>query len=218
MTRQWAVECCQRFFSIDADTRAALTRHNGGDAIKSLWRDSPETFYESPLQILRQEIFHATFDGKCYQHPGFWLAIHASDIVLDVGCGTSEVARAPWIARGNQYHGVEPSNACRDYTDDKFQETWWYSTSPTLAHAPRNVGGLVCLDVLEHVPDPLAFQQSMWDHLDVGGHALLRFDSVYPHPGHLLESIEQLPAWWSWLKAHANIIEVETYVWAQKTC
>jgi SAM-dependent methyltransferase len=212
-TRYWAVERCKAFFGLTDEDARRLHGDAGLLVIRHLWDTlAPAAFYAHPWVILRQEIWHAAQDHRRYQHAGFWPALQGG-VLLDVGCGTAELARLPWILRDQAYIGVEPSPACRAYLVDKYAGAR-VDIRPALPAGP--VDGLLCVDVLEHVPDPLTLMAAMWQRLRLGGHALLRFDDAYPHPGHLEEAIAQIPAWWEWLRAHGELVELETFLWVKK--
>ena len=199
MTKTWAIEQCIQFFGLSTQDASLAYGQAGRDYLLKLWQQFPDTFYENPLSILRQEWFH-TFSGL-YRHEGFWAALPIYGTVLDYGCGTAELARFPWIVQHRQITLVEESQACRSYLAQKYP---WQSYPHVRVYAPSGswhqrprFDGLVCTDVFEHVPDPLTLQETLWSALRPGGYALLKFENAYPHAGHLQESIAQLPAWWA---------------------
>ena len=216
MTRDWAVRFCKRYFHLSDADEWLVKGPTGKDALMALWQENPGAYYESPLQLLRQEWFHAVRDA--YPHLGFWAALPKGALVLDYGCGTAEVARLPWITRGGAIVLVDASPQCLGYLEEKYDA---YS----LAHIRSGVGAweslgpfdaLICTDVFEHIPNPLDMQVKLWSLLKPGGHALLKFENAYPHPGHLADAIAQIPAWWDWVKCETQPIEMETYLWAMK--
>ncbi len=216
MTRGWAIRQCLAHFGLMDEHVELIAGPEGRTRLLHFWQEQPGTYYEHPLPLLRQEWYHAANAG--YVHGGFWAALPPGGLVLDYGCGTAEVARLPWIARGGAIILVEASVACLDYLKAK------YAGYPSVqirsgVGAWERLGpfdGLICTDVMEHVPHPLDVQQKLWSLLKPGGQALLKFESAYPHPGHLQESIAELPAWWEWVKKATQVIEVERFVWTRK--
>lgn len=219
MTRRWAIDACKQFFALTDDDEVSIRGQQGKELLMQLWECDPGRFYEQPLQLLRQEWYHAA--DERYLSGGFWAALKADALVLDYGCGTGEVARLPWIGMGRRIHLADESAACVAYLRAKYAGyphlTICHATAIRLSVAPdESYDAVVCTDVFEHLLHPLRLLRDLWRVLKPGGHALLSFATIYPHPGHLAESIAQLPDWWDWLKARANIVEVETYLWAQK--
>ena len=215
VTRRWAIDACKTFFHLTDTDEQTIAGVEGTQRLQLLWKSHPDTFYEHPLQILRQEWFHAI--KTWYRHDGFWLPLPPHARVLDYGCGTGEVARLPWIFRGGHLDAVEHSTACRAYLQQKYCK-WSVTvlkTMPTL-EGDSLYDAIICTDVLEHLPDPLAIQQHLWEYLKPKGYALLKFATEWPHPGHLREAIAQREKWKDWLRNHADIIENDTYCWCQK--
>ena len=218
--RDWAIEQCLAFFSLTQGDMEFIRSAHGVEWLMERYAANPATFYEEPLSILRQEIYHAQYSGA-YHHPGFWLTVPPGGVVLDYGCGTAEVPRCPWILRGGEYVGVETSSACLRYLRQKYRQgNVLFLNGPEALCPDTGDGllcdGLLCLDVLEHVSEPLALTAMLWDTLKVRGHALWRFSDAYPHPGHLRESIVQIPAWFEWLSKRSTIIEMDTFLWTMK--
>jgi SAM-dependent methyltransferase len=216
-TRRWAIDQCKQFFGLtDADERL-VAGERGADLLLRDWESNPAGHYDNPLQILRQEWWHASVADQAYWSPGFWAALPSWGLVLDWGCGTAELARLPWILRGGVYIGVDVSAPSLAYCQAK------YAGHVALFGRPGSVvdddafyDGIVCVDVLEHVPNPLEVQAHLWRQLKPGGHMLLKFDDAVPHAGHLEASVAQIPAWWHWLKDRAEIIELEALLWVRK--
>lgn len=220
MTRYWAVDQCKAFFGLSDDQERLVAGARGLAVMGELYDTvGPDAFYDHPLQILRQEYYHAQQDHLNYQHPGFWQAITPGGVVLDVGCGTAELGRLPWILPGHSYVGVESSKQVRQYVREKYRMASGFVVYPTLGAARRDypvADALVCTDFFEHITQPVHALAAMWELLKPGGVALMRFDDSLPHPGHLPEAVVQIPEWWAWLQAHAEIVELETYLWLEK--
>ena len=64
--------------------------------------------------------------------------------------------------------------------------------------------------------NPLEVQFRLWELLKPGGQALLKFETAYPHAGHLKEAIMWFPEWARWLRSATDIIETGTYAWCRK--
>ena len=218
MRRRWAIEQCRQFFGLSEADERLIRGHEGRSLCLQRWRQDPATFDDDPLTLLRQEWFHAA--DLRYKHPGFFAVLPPVAVILDYGCGTGEVARLPWIARHERIVLVDHAPRLEAYLYAKYawargvricdvQDPAWAAFGP--------YDGLICTDMFEHIVNPLEVQAGLWGLLKPGGHALLKFEDAYPHAGHLAESIAQLPAWWTWVQAHAEIIEVDTYIWARKT-
>ena len=215
-TRYWAIEQCCAYFGLDQRDISRVAGDGGTASLLDLWETIGLAFYEHPDQILRQECWHAS--RQWYEHPGFWLALPQDGLLLDYGCGTAELARLPWIFRGGRATCVDCSKMLGGYLATKYMAFpgVQFLQNDVFAWEPDSVDGLICTDVLEHVEEPLHLQQQLWKVLKPGGHALLRFETLYPHPGHLASAIAQFPDWVHWLKSEADIIEVESYAWVKK--
>lgn len=79
--------------------------------------------------------------------------------VLDVGCGSGKLVRY-LRRRGSDAYGVEPAESLFEHF--LAREPWFFRD---LASARDAIGGsarlVLAIDVLEHVPDPVAFLQSV---------------------------------------------------------
>lgn len=216
LTRDAGIRACQEFFALSDAEVDAVCGAEGRWRLLELWQTvPPTTFYEDPRTLVRQEWYHAA--STSYRHDGFWVALDAAAQLLDYGCGVGAVARMPWIMRGGAITLVETSEVCTRYLHHLYDGYANVRICTPETMPATLVDAVICTDVLEHVPDPLVVQQMLWDHLRPGGHALLKFEQAFPHPGHLADSIAQIPAWWQWLDAQAaEIIEMETFVWVRK--
>lgn len=217
LTRRWGLEQCRQYFQLGDAEEAWIRGPEGSKHLMALYEDDPDGFDEHPLTLLRQEWWHAY--AATYTHPGFWAAIAPGSVVVDYGCGVGAVT-LPWLVRQQGTTVlVDTSAAVRAYVQAKFQP-WGavlvQSVDAFFVHQPCLYDALVCVDVLEHLPNPMAVQQALWDRLRPGGHALLKLETVWPHPGHRYEAVTQFPAWKAWIEAHTEIIEIETYAWVRK--
>lgn len=215
MPRRWGIDHCRAFFGLTDAQEAWIAGHEGRRRMLAVWEAHPAAYDDDPLTLLRQEWWHAYTEW--YRHPGFWDAVGPGGVVCDYGCGVGAVT-LPWIARGEMALLVDQSPAVLAYLRHKLApwgEALIQDCATFWAHNFR-YDALVCVDVLEHLPNPLEVQQQLWDRLKPGGHALLKMESAYPHAGHLEASVAQFPAWVQWIKDHTDIVEIETYVWCRK--
>lgn len=214
VTRRWAIDQCLAYFGLNDTNFASIGGARGREFLMALWEKDPAVFYEHPLQILRQEWFHGA--NAEYPCPGFWIALAPTAVVLDYGCGTAEVARLPWICRGGAIDCYETSHLCRGYLHTKYRDYPQVRILNPQAPLDTTYDALICTDVLEHLPDPLDTTKRLWALLKPGGHALLHFEIMFPHPGHLYKSILHYAEWKAWINAEAEIIEQERYLWVRK--
>jgi len=215
MRKSWAVEQCLDYFRLSREDAQFIASREGAQHLAALYDADPATFYDHPLQILRQEVWHQVSYASFFEQYGFWRAIPHHGTILDFGCGTAETARLPWITIDREYCGVETSQTVQAYDRYKYRDYQRFYTVSTLDDAPL-ADGLICTDCFEHVPDPIGLTAQLWEYLRPGGHALLRFSDAYPHPGHLQESIAQIPDWFQWITGHGVIVELGTFLWIQK--
>ena len=211
---QGMYDCCE-FFGLQRDCMDLVAGHNGLQVMCGLWEHDPAAFYENPLQLLRQEWAHTQ---PRYLHPGFYPSTSPGGM-LDYGCGVGALT-FPWARLGHGVTWVEHSEAALSYLRWKAQRYGLHNVRILSAddHA-EYIGcytGIVCVDVLEHVEDPLRLQANIWKWLKIGGHALLKLEECYPHPGHLQESCAKLHEWSAWVAKRAKLVELDTYVWVVK--
>lgn len=220
LTRRWGLEQCRAFFGLGNAAEAEIAGDAGRHRLMALWTADPSGYDAHPLTILRQEWWHA-YHGH-YEHPGFWGALESGNVVVDYGCGVGAVT-LPWIARGEMAVLVDSSATVREYLQHKYRpwrevlvqtpEQFW---AKSLDFRGVRYDALICTDVLEHLKDPLGLQRLLWTRLKSDGHALLKMEKAYPHPGHLAESVALTPQWLQWLRAETEIVEIETYAWVRK--
>ena len=155
---------------------------------------------------MRQEWFHSVV-GDCRPIAPFVRLVPPGSRIVDYGCGTAEWLRRAWIDRGGKTVLVDQAGPLQAYLHSKYPllrgeiltAADWQQRGPATT-------ALVCLDVLEHVPAPLQLLAQLWDTLPPGGIAALWFDPSDPHPGHLPESIAQLPQYWEFLHRHGDVL------------
>lgn len=126
-----------------------------------------------------------------------------AETAIDIGCGTGHEVRALRDAGVRSVFGVEPNDKQRiDMLAGGLTEI--YSTIEDLPPFTIEQADLiVCLDVLEHVPDPDAFLESWCKRARIGATLIERtmvWDTTTPlhrnqgwHPGRMLDA-------WGWRK------------------
>ena len=206
----FAIRCALDYFGLPDSAVDEIRGAKGRALLMRLWAERGEGLYQEPLYFLRQEWFHANCPLLAVQR--FCACVPKNALLLDFGCGTAEALREPWIDQGRRTLLYDLPGPLQGYLQCKYRG-YKGAGSRLRAHRveyldPHNpwsgrldwggVDALMCLDVLEHVPEPLALVQRLWDCLTPGGQALILFDQSYPHPGHLKESIAQYPAYESW--------------------
>lgn len=215
LTRRFGIECCKKFFGLGMAEEYFVAGEAGGQRLFALWEDNPATYYANPLHLLRQEWWHAYKDF--YRHPGFWWQFEKGSVIAEYGAGVGAVS-LPGIMQGLTVELIDIPGCAIDYLRWKFArcpnvrvltcEEWWGTQSC--------VDGLVCVDVLEHIPDPMPVQERLWARLTAPGHALLKLEPSYPHEGHLEASCAQAETWQQWIADTTDIVEIGTYYWVRK--
>lgn len=92
--------------------------------------------------------------------------------VLEIGSGQGNLLRAAARA-GATVTGIEPSPAARLARERTPGATVLEADPATVALQPRGYDVCVAADVIEHVPDPVAFLRRIHDALEPGGELIL---------------------------------------------
>lgn len=215
MTRRWGLECCKRFFGFTATDEAYVAGDDGATRLLARWQAEGEAYYQQPLHLLRQEWWHATTDQ--YAHPGFWWACAPGSRIVEYGAGVGAVS-LPGIMAGLPITLVDLPGCTLDYLRWKFArcENVQVRTTQEWEADQTLWDGLVCVDVLEHVPAPLSLQAQLWERLLPRGQALLHLDPAFPHEGHLEASAGAYAEWLLWLSEETEVLEIERYAWVRK--
>lgn len=197
----WAVQFAQDYFRLSDAAVMALYGTVGKRLMSALWDTMGTALYHDPRYAVRQEIFQTMTPLRSC--PLFFQSLPSHATVLDVGAGTAELERRQWIDRGGRTILMDLPGPNQRYTAAKYQDC---AVTLTDRIPQSRVEGLICVDVLEHLVDPMAFLEASWACLKPGGRALLWFDGSLPHPGHLPEAVAQRPLYDKWLLTHTNVI------------
>jgi len=193
----WALWYVRRYFGIDEDEDVSLPR------MREMWEVLGQRMYMEPLNAVRQEWFHCVTPP--YRMVPLFFESEKDLTLLDFGCGTAEFERKRWVDLGRPTTLIDLDGPNFGYLKDKF----FHLTSVTYGHSldlveDESMDRVVCVDVFEHVPDPIGMAKAVWAKLKPGGQALLWFDPSYPHPGHLKDSIAQRPRYKEWLRRNTQ--------------
>jgi len=205
----WAVGFALDYWGVSpSELHTCIAGIAGRRWLQHAWDHStPKAFYRHPYQMIRQEWFHSAYPGF-RDVDTFLQCVPRDATILDYGCGTAEWLRRRWLDQGRKALLVDMAGPLQPYLSAKYptrsEAIWtvdeWQQRRPATT-------ALVCLDVLEHVPEPLSTLTRLWDTLQPGGIAALWFDHSWPHPGHLRASIAQLPQYWDWLYTHGDVVQ-----------
>lgn len=118
--------------------------------------------------------------------------------VVDIGCGRGDLLHMICTAGGNRGFGFDPSfkgqidsdiGSAVTISKEYFTERQGHSLKPAL---------VCCRHVLEHVPDPVAFLQTMRQAIDAGQKPVLYLE--VPNGEHLLHSLSL----WDYIYEHVS--------------
>ena len=211
----WAIRFALDYFGLADSAVAEIANRKGRDSLLEAWRRSGAGIYHMPEFVLRQEWFHGLFRETHRLMPEEFFDAIGHGTILDWGCGTAEAERLAWIDRGGETILADLPGPNFKYTRDKYEgfNARCFPLSFDLIDRPD---GLICIDVLEHVERPLEVARALWDRLKPGGFALFLFEHAFPHPGHILASIRQIPAFERWLRKSAIIHSQEFFDFVEK--
>ncbi len=123
-------------------------------------------FYRlSKMQAPDLEAWHATPERQAWTAELVKVAQEIKPaFVVDIGCGLGHDLKALHAAYPDaDLLGVEPNDAQRGALEE------WFSCTATVTDAPiEHADLLVCIDLLEHVPDPEAFLGSIAQRAPLG--------------------------------------------------
>lgn len=182
-----SVEFCQDYFGFSDDELGLIQGRSGVKFLTDLFERGE--LYESRYNILRQELYWAAGDARCTT--AFLADFPDCASLLDYGCGAAPYMQK-FIDAGHQIYLYEPSDVARGYIAEKHKADDEVFICEALRDvARRRYDRIMCLDVLEHVGDPRDLADELVGYLAPDGELLIYFSTRYPHPGHLLEAIEQ---------------------------
>ena len=180
--------------------------------------------YESSLYLLREELYR-THGELAMAHAAvateFFASLPLHGVVLDYGCGTAEYGRMHWYDTGGRVHFGDASQLLKWYLESKYagySELIYIDVmEEDLSGYAGFYNGILCLDVLEHLPNPMVITENLHWLLKPSGQALFFFCAQRNISGHLDESIDQYPEWLNWMHDHFTIVkEVHGLLWVQK--
>lgn len=195
------IETCKRFFGFDDKDVEKISGAQGYRFLTYLWEAGQ--LYESGWNILRQE---------CWQHSNMsnmqgYMSRHyvPGKHILDIGCGAAEYLRKQILA-GERVCLYDTSERVIDYLRYK----WGNFSNVEIYKSLGGVYGIdvwICLDVLEHIRDPLNATCGFMAATKPVSDAFIYFNRQWPHPGHLLESIDAYEKWYDLIRDHFDVIE-----------
>lgn len=213
---EWAVRFCQGYFEFREEVVLAMASRAGVEILRHLWMDFGEKVYESCLYLLREELYRSSHAFAMSQRmPAFFAALPVDGVILDYGCGTAEYARSEWYDRGRRGDLFDIGRLVYDYLEAKYKG---FDNLVMIKEIGENqYDGIICLDVFEHLPNPIDVTADLVKVLKPGGQALFFFCPVEGICGHLPSSIAQLPEWEKWVFDHLSLIEAKNgLLWVEK--
>lgn len=203
----WAVQFCAEYFGYSPDLVGFMSSKAGSDALFALWQDIRYQIYETGLYLLREECyrsFHPVAESdRC---PEFFEGLNLeSDLILDYGGGTGEYARRDWYDKGGSADFFEVSTMANEYRLAKF--TGFGNLEDVVNVRPGKYDAIICMDVLEHLINPIEVTHEIYDGLRSGGQLLVKFATGLGIAGHLEESIALAPEWLDYVRAHFGLVK-----------
>jgi hypothetical protein len=161
---------------IDAPSRTvALTPEEARSALAAEWAsrapvtedDITEFYRESEHLAADLDAFHSDPTRQSWTRAIVYLAqTQGIRSVVDIGCGAGHDLRAlaDVFAMGADLFGVEPNDSLREQV-----AAAGFPTAPSVEYAPIETADmLVCIDVLEHIPDPESWLTAIAQRAPIG--------------------------------------------------
>lgn len=202
-SHSWPTEYALSYFGLPSNEAQAISGPAGIVKMRELWQALGDDLYHHPLFALRQEWFHTSPLTKRRLPKEI---TSCTGTLLDYGCGTAEFVRADWIDQGKDAYLMDLPGPNFDYTKAKMANTRAKFCAVNGEMPNKKFDVVVCLDVLEHVRNPMALLKDLWGRLKTGGYALLWFDASRGHPGHLDDAIDQRPEYERWVRSVPEIV------------
>lgn len=209
----WPITFALSYFDLPSSVFPLIQGFDGSKRLNRLWGDHGVDLYHSPLFALRQEWFHS------HENSRFRAAVledlralaGQNKSLLDYGCGTAEFCRRAWIERGNKTTLMDIAGPNFGYVKAKMNipeaQVEYREVEQGLPDQQFDI--VICLDVLEHISDPVGVCTSLWERVKPGGFAFFAFSQMRNHAGHLDAAIDEYPAYNRWVKTVPQIIHRE---------
>lgn len=206
------IEFCRDYFMLDQAVVDSMRGRGGAGILHCLWHQFADKIYESPLYLLRNEIYRS----EHIEDPLVRFLETVDAPLLDYGCGTGEASRLNWIEQGKEALLCDPSRVAKVYRDFKYEDYGLIDNVVRIPTIPKKqYRSIICIDVLEHVSRPLEITRFLHKHSC--GDILFNFNRQIGISGHLQESINQYENWLGLLEELFVLVsKMGDYIWVKK--
>lgn len=173
---------------------------------RALDQANPSLWTETDYFVLRQSYYHR---DRCFHLPSALLP--RGGVWLEYGCGIAPVS--VWLARHRpDAWGVLADVPGRTWDFAQWRirsrsaRLWCQVLPPLRPLEGRDLSLIICSEVLEHVPDPVATVRTLTRALAPAGHLLVNFVETAAHGANLLGAQRQRSATVAFLAAQLETI------------